>query len=132
MCYHISQTPKKINSAQTTERYGITRSDGQLLGNPNGFHYNAFSHPDIVVVANDEPTAYQTMKWGLVPFWVKNQDQAKQMSTRTLNAKCETAFDLSSFRAAIMKRRCIIPVDGFYEWMHFKGKTYPHYIYPKD
>lgn len=132
MCYHISQTPKKISSTHVLERFGIKHSQGPLFEDPKGFHMNGFSHPGAVVVANDNPRAYQQMKWGLIPFWVKNQEQAKQMASRTLNAKCETVFELASFRAAISKRRCIIPVNGFYEWMHLKGKTYPHYIYPKD
>lgn len=132
MCYHISQTPKKITSAEVKERFGISRSVGSLFENPKGHHLNGFTHPEIVVVANDDPGAFQQMKWGLVPFWVKNGEQAKQMANRTLNAKSETVFELSSFRAAIVKRRCIIPVDGFYEWMHFEGKTYPHFIYPID
>ncbi|TXD80040.1 SOS response-associated peptidase [Algoriphagus ratkowskyi] len=34
-------------------------------------------------------------------------------------------FELPSFRSAILKRRCILPVTGFYEWRHFKSRTYP-------
>lgn len=113
MCYHISQTPKKITSAQVMELYGIKHSQGPLFEDPKGFHMNGFSHPGAVVVANDDPLAFQQMKWGLIPFWVKNPEQAKQMASRTLNAKCETVFELASFRAAILKRRCIIPVNGF-------------------
>ena len=52
MCYHISQTPKKIASDQVKERYGITSSLGSLFSDPKGFHFNAFNHPEIVVLAN--------------------------------------------------------------------------------
>ncbi len=72
------------------------------------------------------------MEWGLVPFWVKSAEQAGDIANKTLNAKAETIFQLPSFRAAILKRRCIIPVNGFYEWRHFGKKTYPYFIYPKD
>lgn len=62
---------------------------------------------------------------------MKNAEQAADIANKTLNAKAETIFELPSFRAAILKRRCIIPVTGFYEWRHFKKKTYPYFIYPE-
>lgn len=130
MCYHVSQL--ELFPAMVKKRYGVTRYKEKATKNKKGYHLNGFSHPKILVVANDDPGAVQQMKWGLIPFWVKDGDQAKQMANRTLNAKSETVFDLASFRAAITKRRCIIPVNGFYEWRHYKGRTYPHYIYPKD
>jgi putative SOS response-associated peptidase YedK len=132
MCYHMSQTFKKVTKKVTQERYGISKSIGPLFEERSGHHLNGFAHPPVIVVANDEPSSYQSFYWGLIPFWVKGEEQAKQMANGTLNAKCETIFDLPSFRAAIIKRRCIIPVDGFFEWLHHRSKTYPHYIYPKD
>jgi putative SOS response-associated peptidase YedK len=132
MCYHMSQTFKKVTKQVTRERYGISKSIGPLFENRGGHHLNGFSHPQVIAVASDDPSGYQALDWGLIPFWTKGEEQAKQMAKRTLNAKCETVFELPSFRAAIVKRRCIIPVDGFYEWLHYRSKTYPHYIFPKD
>jgi putative SOS response-associated peptidase YedK len=132
MCYHKTQIFKKITSDQVLGRYGIASYDSGLFAGREGYHLNGFSHPRAAVVANDDPSTYQAFEWGLVPFWVKGEEQARQLANRTLNAKCETVFELPSFRAAIIKRRCIIPVDGFFEWLHFRNKTYPHFIYPKD
>ncbi len=58
------------------------------------------------------------MKWGLVPHWSKNQDIAKY----NLNARSETVFVKPSFREAIIKRRCLVPANGFVEWQH-NGKV---------
>jgi len=96
------------------------------------FHLNGFAHPKIGVIANDEPNELQEMEWGLVPFWVKSADQAADIANKTLNAKAETIFELPSFRAAILKRRCIIPITGFSEWRNYKSKTYPYFIHPDE
>ncbi|MEE9414628.1 MAG: SOS response-associated peptidase, partial [Acidimicrobiales bacterium] len=55
----------------------------------------------------------ETMHWGLLPIWAKE----KKFGNRMFNARCETLAEKNSFKPAFRKRRCIIPVDGFYEWM---------------
>jgi putative SOS response-associated peptidase YedK len=49
-----------------------------------------------------------------------------------LNAKAETIFEKPMFRKPIMSKRCVLPVDGFYEWREIAKVKYPYYIYPKD
>jgi putative SOS response-associated peptidase YedK len=70
--------------------------------------------------------------WGLVPHWVKGDEQRKKLWNQTLNARGETIFEKPSFRNAAKNNRCIVYVDGFYEHHHFGGKTYPFYIHRKD
>jgi putative SOS response-associated peptidase YedK len=50
----------------------------------------------------------------------------------TLNARSETVFNLPSFRSVIGKKRCLVIVDGFYEWHTIGKNKYPHFIYLKD
>jgi putative SOS response-associated peptidase YedK len=52
-------------------------------------------------------------KWGLIPSWAKD----KSMSARLINARSETVAEKPAFRQAFRQRRCIIPADGFYEWV---------------
>lgn len=52
------------------------------------------------------------MKWGLVPHWVKNIDN-KYISS---NARIETVAEKPSFKDSFLRRRCIIPANGYYEW----------------
>jgi putative SOS response-associated peptidase YedK len=59
-----------------------------------------------------------TMRWGLIPSWAKDTSGAARM----INARSETAGMKPAFRDALKSRRCLIPADGFYEWMR-TGKT---------
>mgnify|MGYP001587732260 FL=1 len=53
-----------------------------------------------------------TARWGLVPSWAKDP----AIGDRMFNARAETVADKPSFRAAFRRRRCLVAVDGFYEW----------------
>ncbi len=50
--------------------------------------------------------------WGLVPFWAKDPS----IGAKLINARAETIAQKPSFKDAFLKRRCLIPADGFYEW----------------
>ncbi len=52
------------------------------------------------------------MQWGLIPAWAKDP----AIGSRLINARSETAHEKPSFRHAFQRRRCLIPLDGFYEW----------------
>jgi len=89
---------------------------------------SAFVFPWMPVISNEEPRTIDFYQWGLIPFWVKNVDSAKKIRSRTLNARAETIFRKPAFRHAIRTQRCLILVDGFYEWRHENNKKYPYYI----
>ena len=129
MCYNVNQEGEQLE-IDFADEFKAKRGKKTAIKN-TGYHLNGFAHPKLVVLANDKPDELQEMEWGLIPFWVKSVEQAADIANKTLNAKSETIFELPSFRAAILKRRCIIPVNGFYEWRHYAKKTYPYFIYPK-
>jgi len=58
-------------------------------------------------------------------------DNLVAMYKRTLNARSETVHDKPAFRHLIMRRRCMLLVNGFFEWHHHLGKTFPYFIYLK-
>ena len=58
-----------------------------------------------------------TMRWGLVPSWAKDTSGAARM----INARSETAHTLPAFREAMKLRRCLVPADGFYEWLRHEA-----------
>jgi len=64
------------------------------------------------------------MRWGLIPSWAKDSSVAASM----INARAETAVTKPAFRDALKSRRCLIPADGFYEWVR-AGKTKQPYCF---
>jgi putative SOS response-associated peptidase YedK len=64
------------------------------------------------------------MRWGLIPSWSKDSSAAARM----INARSETAGTKPAFRDALKSRRCLIPADGFYEWMR-TGKSKQPYCF---
>jgi len=95
-----------------------------------GGRYNICPTQDIVVVAESEGRRKAGLcRWGLVPSWAKDP----AIGARMINARGETLADKPSFRRALVKRRCVVPADGFFEWRAESGggKT-PMYIRRAD
>lgn len=58
------------------------------------------------------------MRWGLVPHWAKADARGRPLTTSLLiNARAETLTTSPAFRSAARRQRCLIPMDGYYEWM---------------
>ncbi len=68
------------------------------------------------------------MRWGLISHWAKEP----KIAYKTINARVETVDTAPSYRQAFKKRRCLIPVDGFYEWKRVGGGKIPYSIQMKD
>jgi putative SOS response-associated peptidase YedK len=83
-----------------------------------------FTFPKTPVISNDKPEVISLLGWGLLPFWAKDTSFRKNL----LNAKIETIKELPSFRNSV-KNRCLVLVDGFYEWewLDAKGKQKQKY-----
>jgi putative SOS response-associated peptidase YedK len=79
-------------------------------------------HPETGVYHRDR------LIWGLIPHWVKEPGGGR----KPVNAKAETISTLPSFRAAYAKRRCLVPIDSFFEWQKIKGPKQPYAIAMKD
>jgi len=62
------------------------------------------------------------MRWGLIPSWSRDSSGAARM----INARAETAATKPAFRDALKSRRCLIPADGFYEWMRMEKTKQPY------
>ncbi len=57
------------------------------------------------------------LSWGLIPHWCKEPDGGR----KPINAKAETVATLPSFRDAYKRRRCLVPIDNFFEWKAIRG-----------
>ncbi len=124
MCYHVA-TPTK---GALKEKLGSGVEVGEY---PTRFTVSGFDHPELPVTTNDTPSAVQPVVWGLIPAGMPNIQKAHELWNKTLNARCETLFDLPSFRSAAQKR-CVVYVAGFFEWQHLGRDKQPFYIYAAD
>jgi putative SOS response-associated peptidase YedK len=68
------------------------------------------------------------LKWGLVPSWAKDP----AIGNKLINARSETVAEKPSFREAFARRRCLVPVSGFYEWSRRGDRKRPFYFYMRD
>ena len=83
------------------------------LADDLGARYNvAPTDEAFVVVQRDDRRAVTSYRWGLVPHWATDAKSASRM----FNARSETITASPAFREAFRRRRCIVPVDSFYEW----------------
>lgn len=64
------------------------------------------------------------LRWGLVPPWSSDE----RIGSKMINARAETIHVKRSFREPLLKRRCLIPADGFYEWKKLGRDKQPHRI----
>ena len=67
------------------------------------------------------------MRWGLVPYFAKSAAEFKGFST--INAKAETIHKVGMWKAPFAKRRCLVPADGFYEWLKVNPKQKQPFAY---
>jgi putative SOS response-associated peptidase YedK len=79
-----------------------------------GENYNVAPTQDIyaVVGASDGPARVDAFHWGLVPSWAKD----RKIGSKMINARAETLADKPAFKHLFRRKRCIVPMDGFYEW----------------
>lgn len=79
-----------------------------------GENYNVAPTNDVygVVADADGHREVQAFHWGLIPSWAKE----RKIGNKMINARAETIAEKPAFKGVFKKHRCIIPMDGFYEW----------------
>ena len=83
-----------------------------LADTPGGRFNVAPTDEVAVVVERDDRRAIKAYRWGLIPHWAKDP----KIGNRMFNARAETIATAPAFRDAFRKRRCLVPVDSFFEW----------------
>ncbi|NRD21405.1 SOS response-associated peptidase [Winogradskyella eckloniae] len=132
MCYDIKASIE--TQLKRAERKGDLSAVTEILENLIPFtdlplfHASGFSHPELLIYTSDAPEFPKVATWGLVPHWVKNQEQQQKTWNSTLNARAETIFEKPSFKASALHKRCLIYIDGFFEHHQYNKKVYPFFI----
>jgi putative SOS response-associated peptidase YedK len=86
-------------------------------------------YADVLTLAGGE-VAFERMRFGLVPTWAKgSKAEVGKKFVHTFNARCESVFELASYRRPILKQRCLIPVRGWHEW---PDRASPYFIHRDD
>lgn len=118
-----------VKADELAERYNLAQFSHELHDN-----YNVAPGQQMPVVTADESGErhLDLMRWGLIPFWAKDP----KIGYKLINARDDTIFDKPMWRSGILKRRCLVPADGFYEWkrqtIDGKVQKQPFYIHPKQ
>jgi len=89
--------------------------------------YNVCPSQLITICRQAQARELVQVRWGLVPFWAEDP----KTGYNTINARAETVAAKPAFRQAFKQRRCLIPVDGFYEWRRTTPKQ-PFFIHRAD
>ncbi len=82
--------------------------------------YNGAPTQELSVITASEPHKLQLFRWGLIPDWCKEIPKVP-----IINARRETLEQKPSFKQIFKNQRCLVPADGFYEWVH-SGKKVPY------
>jgi putative SOS response-associated peptidase YedK len=87
--------------------------------------YNvAPTQPIPIVRVVDGKRHFALVRWGLIPPWVKDPKTFSLL----INARGESVVDKPAFRAAMRRRRCLVPADGFYEWKKVGEGKRPYFV----
>jgi putative SOS response-associated peptidase YedK len=126
MCGRIIQAawPLRYNFVE-----GLDVSDTRLGNLPR--RYNGAPGQDLLVIRENHNTgerALDPLRWGLIPHWTREA----RPKLRPINARAETIARSRLFAEAYARRRCIVPVDGFFEWAGRKGARQPYAIAMRD
>jgi putative SOS response-associated peptidase YedK len=82
----------------------------------------------LVAVYGPSGARLESMRWGLIPPWAKD----KSIGAKLANARAETIDEKPSFRKPFQRRRCLLPVDGYYEWESRPSGKQPVYYSMRD
>jgi putative SOS response-associated peptidase YedK len=120
-------------------RFTITRRDGNMLAAELGVDADSFvdyrprynvapTQMHYVVRVKFENREVLPARWGLVNTWAKDASAA----AKNINARAETVESRRAFSEAFIKRRCVVPADGFFEWTGPKTARQPTWFHRED
>ncbi|MFC6872797.1 SOS response-associated peptidase [Halobellus marinus] len=105
-------------AADLESRFDATFAD------PPEPRYNCSPGQSLPVITNDAPDEFRRLRWGLIPSWADDEAAGNDR----INARAETLDEKPSFRDAYQQRRCLVPADGFYEWVQDGDEKRPYRV----
>ena len=124
MCFSVALTRETIESdPRFSHLKGLVDRPGALI--------SAFHFPGLPVLREGLNAPADLSRWGLVPGWVRDEKKAGKIRQGTVNARWESLVEKPSFRDSWPGKRCLVPVEGFYEPHLEEGRKSTWYICPK-
>ena len=121
MCGRITQD---LNLKMLFDRYRLSGRGLNLEP-----RYNGCPTQDFAAVRHEGgERTFAKLRWGLVPAWARDL----KIGARMINARSETVHEKPAFRTAFRRRRCAIPVNGWFEWRRENVQKQPYWIRPAD
>jgi putative SOS response-associated peptidase YedK len=119
----LTKTEKEIESRFNATFYSEELERYNPLPN-----YNVAPTQMMPVITQDDVKHLKILRWGLIPFWAKD----KTIGAKMINARSETLNEKAAFRNLLNGHRCIVPMDGFYEWKKSGNQKVPYRMITTD
>lgn len=117
--------------AEAAGDVGVTlHLDADIMSFGDSPNYNVAPTQAIPVLFPSEGRITSArMNWGLIPRWATDTSRASSM----INARSETVTEKASFRGLVKGHRCVVPMDGFYEWDRTDPRhKVPYFVHRED
>jgi putative SOS response-associated peptidase YedK len=136
MCYQTRQI-RTVKDLELRFDVGLINEAYRAQFDVPAYHLNGFAHPNMLVIPQEQPMALVPGVWGIVPSHVEPEGIKAYFKEAVkfgggLNAQSEKLFSHFIYKQSVLRRRCIIPVTGFYEPHEQQKKKYPYYIHRAD
>ena len=119
MCYHISVPPPDI--IKQSFEYAILPDKWEHFYH----HLSGFTFAKTPVITAEVPDKIQHFHWGLIPRWVKDEEQAAKLRQWCLNATCETIYEKPAFKLLNSYSIITCPANLLFEKIHNQKKRMP-------
>lgn len=109
----------------------LTRMFMRLLGEayPGEASPNVAPTEQVWVVHRDDAALRSSaMRWSLLPYWSREAKPRQVM----INARAETVASNGAFKEPFARRRCLVPVAGYFEWQTEEGRRMPQHVTAAD
>ena len=112
--------------SSSPERLAALFRAADVTEHPVGARFNVAPTTPIPAVIDADGRRLGTLRWGFVPSWTRDPDDGP----RPINARVEGAATSRLFSPSLTRRRCVVPVDGWYEWTDEDGARQPFLLRP--
>lgn len=121
MCYYVSTRVRRALKNDYKDGFHLAEESEVFAG---------YDLPDLPATFQAEAAYYLPLQWGLIPAWAKDAALAQKLQKNGRIARAETMFEKPMFRDAALHRRCLIWLDGFFDFKH-EGKIKTPFIIQK-